>query len=662
MKGFTFDLQRFDEEINAENATASIDSTYYATLQDAVNAVQDGETITLLKDATGNGVKVASGKNFTLDFNSHAYDVDGTTVGSTGTETQAFQLLKDSTIIFKNGTITSSKALMLVQNYSNLTLDHMTLDGTQLQGDDPYTLSNNNGTTVIKDSTIKAKTDSHAFDVCYYADYPSVSVTVEGDSLIDGKIELGQSEGRGYANAQFVVNGGTFTGGLTYWNVSATEAKAHSTINGGQFKVAIADLGITTEVTDTDGSYFTTQTLAEELGFVTATIDGETKYFASAELAQTAKDACVATIGDNYYTTLQKAVNAVDTGETITLLGDATGSGVKVASGSDFTIDFGGHTYTVVDTPVGSQGMQTIGFQLLQNSDVTFKNGKIAAGAYGANNPLLRLIQNYSTLTLEDMDIDGSGLLVNSDGRKLVAGVDNVITTVSTNNGTLNIIGTTSIETIDTRYYTKDGEIVATTSGNALAIGYAAESYPNGAQVNINTTGTIAGISFGTWNEDETEFKSSLTIENGTIGDITIDEDALEVGALDKIIIDGGTFANTAITKDATLLVSGDNNLVVVEGWNQTAEKTFTYVAAPEEDDSHKGTELFTVSGVTSTDDIRIDDTNKVAAIPKGATFTALDEDYKSVEVSYSGTTATVTTTEDGIEPIPSRKFLRRAT
>ena len=142
------------------------------------------------------------------------------------------------------------------------------------------TLSNNNGNTVIKDSKIIAKTDSHAFDV-YYGSYPAVSVTVEGNSLIDGKIELGQSAtGRGYTNAQFTVNGGTFTGEMTYWNVSATEAKAHSTINGGQFKVAIADLGITTEVTDSEGSYFTTQTLAEKLdGYVTATIDGVTNYY-----------------------------------------------------------------------------------------------------------------------------------------------------------------------------------------------------------------------------------------------------------------------------------------------------------------------------------------------------------------------------------------------
>ncbi|MBR1804955.1 MAG: hypothetical protein IJ774_01065, partial [Selenomonadaceae bacterium] len=278
MEGFTFDLQRFSDP----DPVAQIGSISYATLQEAVDAVQDGGTITLLKNAKGDGVKVTSGKNFTLNFGGYTYEVDGKLVGSTGTETQAFQLLKDSTITFANGTITSSVAKILVQNYSNLTLENMELDGTNLQGSDPYTLSNNNGTTVIKDSTITAKTGYHAFDVCYYASYPSVSVTVEGNSLIDGKIELGQSKDRDYANASFIVKGGTFTGEMTYWNVSAAEAKAHSQINGGQFKVANETLGITTKVTAENASdnYFTTATLAAaDKNLFTATIDGETKYF-----------------------------------------------------------------------------------------------------------------------------------------------------------------------------------------------------------------------------------------------------------------------------------------------------------------------------------------------------------------------------------------------
>ena len=104
---------------------AKIGSTEYETLEAAWNAASDGDLITLLADCNGNGLKAAQGKystGLTVDFAGYTYTVDGATVGSSGTETQAFQLLKDNNITFKNGTIYSEKALMLVQNYSNLTL------------------------------------------------------------------------------------------------------------------------------------------------------------------------------------------------------------------------------------------------------------------------------------------------------------------------------------------------------------------------------------------------------------------------------------------------------------------------------------------------------------------------------------------------------------
>lgn len=53
------------------------------------------------------------------------------TVGSSGTETNGFQLLKDSNITFQNGSIGLSKEVRcayLLQNYANLTLDDMQID------------------------------------------------------------------------------------------------------------------------------------------------------------------------------------------------------------------------------------------------------------------------------------------------------------------------------------------------------------------------------------------------------------------------------------------------------------------------------------------------------------------------------------------------------
>ena len=114
---------------------AAIDKTHYDTLQEAVDAVADSSpttTITLLRNVKdGIGVKFQSNKNITIDFSGLSYIVTDMTVGSSGTETNGFQLLKDSNITFQNGSIGLSKDVRcayLLQNYANLTLRDMQID------------------------------------------------------------------------------------------------------------------------------------------------------------------------------------------------------------------------------------------------------------------------------------------------------------------------------------------------------------------------------------------------------------------------------------------------------------------------------------------------------------------------------------------------------
>lgn len=176
----------------ADGNVASVDGVEYSTLQAAVDAAEDGATIALLKDASGSGVKVQSGKHIVIDFSGFTYEIVAPTVGSEGTETNGFQLLRDSSIVMQNGTITSSAAKILIQNYSNLTLHNMNLDGSKLVGSNDYVLSNNHGTTKLTGQTsITAKEGDVAFDVCYwspaYAD--GVKVIVDTTGTVTGKIE-----------------------------------------------------------------------------------------------------------------------------------------------------------------------------------------------------------------------------------------------------------------------------------------------------------------------------------------------------------------------------------------------------------------------------------------------------------------------------------------
>lgn len=203
------------------------------TGQDFKNAVTNakpGDTITLGQDIKEGWGAVFKEKTVTVDFGGHTYTGYSGSVGSTGTETQLFQLLKDSpAVTLKNGilniatpTAESGKFKIVLQNYCNLTLENMVVDGRNLQGNVSYTMSNNHGNITINNSTIIAKKGGVAFDVYYWpaGGYDDgVSVTVN-NSTINGKIEVtvdgsAASALMDGANHLLTLTGGTLTGGLT---------------------------------------------------------------------------------------------------------------------------------------------------------------------------------------------------------------------------------------------------------------------------------------------------------------------------------------------------------------------------------------------------------------------------------------------------------------
>lgn len=193
--------------------------------KDAVTDAEAGATITLGQDIEQGLGAVFDNKDVTVDFAGHRYTAYAGSVGSTGTESQLFQLLKGSTVTLKNGTLDvasptdeSGKFKMVLQNYCNLTLENMVVDGSNLQDSVSYTMSNNHGNVVIKDSTIIAKEGGFAFDVYYWSkDYEDgVSVTVT-DSIIDGRIEVTVDGNKaiGDNTHSLSISGGMLVGGLT---------------------------------------------------------------------------------------------------------------------------------------------------------------------------------------------------------------------------------------------------------------------------------------------------------------------------------------------------------------------------------------------------------------------------------------------------------------
>lgn len=206
-------------------AAGAVTVTTGQDFKDAVTDAEAGATITLGQDIEQGLGAVFDNKDVTVDFAGHRYTAYAGSVGSTGTESQLFQLLKGSTVTLKNGTLDvasptdeSGKFKMVLQNYCNLTLENMVVDGSNLQDSVSYTMSNNHGNVVIKDSTIIAKEGGFAFDVYYWSKYyeDGVSVTVT-DSIIDGRIEVTVDGNKaiGDNTHSLSISGGTLVGGLT---------------------------------------------------------------------------------------------------------------------------------------------------------------------------------------------------------------------------------------------------------------------------------------------------------------------------------------------------------------------------------------------------------------------------------------------------------------
>ena len=224
----------------ADGEVCAIGDKKYTSLADAVAAVPTNgtqTTITLLGNTTGDGVVVEKGKNIIFDLGGNAYIVDGT-VGSSGTETNGFQLLKGSTVTFKNGTINAGEAKILIQNYADLTLEDVTLNA-QSTGCQ-YVCSNNCGTVdIIGHTNIYAAAGQAAFDVYYWPKggyTEGVTVNVNTTGTIDGRIVYandGSDQENVAENAKLIIQNGDFTG--TFSISKGSDGKTGVTVSGGSF-------------------------------------------------------------------------------------------------------------------------------------------------------------------------------------------------------------------------------------------------------------------------------------------------------------------------------------------------------------------------------------------------------------------------------------------
>ena len=256
-----------EQKILVKESDGSLE--YYGTLTDAITNAGENAVITLLADIPDAvGISVPSGKKFVLDFNQHTYTLTGPGAGSPNTESNAFQLLKDSTITFKNGTIRIAEGAnnikRIIQNYADLTLENMQIYAANQVGGEDYALSFNNGNIVFKGNTsvITSNNNVIAFGVCKFSSYPGVTVTFDETytGTINGKIVYDSPDAKTH---QLIVKPNQGTLGVIESSSTSGAADAAKnggiTVSGGSFTAPVdpeylAD-GLNFEAKDSNGIY-----------------------------------------------------------------------------------------------------------------------------------------------------------------------------------------------------------------------------------------------------------------------------------------------------------------------------------------------------------------------------------------------------------------------
>ena len=253
------------------NYIVAIGETSYESVQGAINATETMDTskeitIKFLKDASGDGFIIPENKNLklTFDLNGKTYTFNGMPVASGVKKTIGAQLLKGNTIEFINGKLDvvstnkdstdDNKFVMMIQNYSELTLNNVTLDGSNLAnahisgiGDTNFVLSSNGNATVLGSSSIVAGDNGYALDACRYATYLGAQVTFgTGESgftgTVTGKIAYGgidtsANDNEVVQSTSITVNGGTFNiYGFQKYDTPKTEIPTIN-LNSGTFNI-----------------------------------------------------------------------------------------------------------------------------------------------------------------------------------------------------------------------------------------------------------------------------------------------------------------------------------------------------------------------------------------------------------------------------------------
>lgn len=287
-------------------------------------------------------------------------------------------------------------------------------------------------------------------------------------------------------------------------------------------------------------------------------------------------------------TEILETIYEVANGETITVAGniDLTGSSLVLSTNAEYVLDLGNHTMSanIKDTDAIN----------VNSGNVTLKNGSIVGGTNVENG----LTASNATMHVENMTISGS----HDSGSALVADLNSVVTVkdttvYATNGNTIQVYG--GKMTLDNVTTAQSGEGETAWFNSALHVANVIAKDENGTYkltgdvtelivnsgtyigkiaIQMSSPGGIVVINGGTfkgtenvmnlgWNKSAyPDAVKTVTINGGTFdGKITNGNGTIWNMPVD-LVINGGTFTNTGLTKDAFLAYVADGATVVFEG------------------------------------------------------------------------------------------------
>lgn len=524
-------------------SVAEVGGKNYSSLQEAINAAQDGETVTLRTDATED-VTIA-GKNITLDLGGNM--LTNTNAGKATISVQG------GTVTVKNGNVAGGTSYYNIEVTKGSNAN-MTLTGvTATAGNTGSSMIDNWGTLTIESGS--------------YSGGLNVVKSDEGSTLAinGGKFELSYASSQGYTGVIFNYGNATIAGGEFVCNApykkwahpqvvvtGVVDGYSSSTkIMGGSFTNTFKDTvqnifhGVgkaTSDNFEVSGGAFN-KSISEGYcadGFIpTKKADGTYGVKEGSYIAQ---------VGSKKYETLNDAIRLAAKGKTIQLLTDAT-ENITIASTKQITLDLNGHTL--------NGGTGTAKAAILNKGNVTItdtsagKTGTIKRDDQGAQGEIsYYVIDNNGTMVIDQANvINNSG----SKGSSLIrnGGVDTV-SSLTINGGTFEQQNFIAVK--------NDGNGELTINGGTLTSKQAVVQNWNKAQIlGGNLTGGYL------WTDSYTEA--------GTVGETVIGGDAQFTGTIymdvtspnpSTLKIEGGKLdvtkwrvTDAAAAADATIAVSG---------------------------------------------------------------------------------------------------------